>query len=163
MQYNIHIYISISIDFILRNNRYINLIVSSMSTYFGMRDAAPPENTHAVSRSPSSPASASGLCGPPMLPGAPVAFVARRLAGRLFSHPDYGPVDVSEVSVEEGGVGSFDFRHAVPVVTLSATTTRPPQVLYCPTPALTSVSEARLAAAVETALKYAERSVEERR
>ena len=103
------------------------------------------------------------VTGPQCSLCAPVAFVARRLAGRLFSHPDYGPVDVSEVSVEEGGVGSFDFRHAVPVVTLSATTTRPPQVLYCPTPALTSVSEARLAAAVETALKYAERSVEERR
>ena len=96
------------------------------------------------------------MTGPHCSLCAPVAFVARRLAGKHFAHPDYGPVgpvDVTEVSVEESENGS-DFSHAVPVVTLSTEIARPPQVLYCPTPALTSVSEKDLAVALEVALKY---------
>jgi hypothetical protein len=45
--------------------------------------------------------------------------------------------------------------HAVPVVTAATRGGKAPQVVYCPTPAHTSVEEKRLAKALAAALKYA--------
>ena len=74
---------------------------------------------------------------------APVAFVSRRVAAAAHR---------VEYRAEENSDARLG--HAVPVVTAATRPGAPQVVVYCPTPAHTSVEEKRLAKALAAALKY---------